>query len=108
MQRRIFIKLTGMSAAVPTIEPAQGPKAAPPKVRFKVGTQNGSSDPLHSARPFSGSLNFQQDEDGEAPSIDFAGAGRAVPWATWYEENSTLGPAPFIRGTAVLDRAAWT
>jgi len=38
---------------------------------------------------FPGSLNFDQGQDGEAPSIDFAGAGRTVPWATWYE--NTLG-----------------
>jgi hypothetical protein len=42
-----------------------------------------------SAAPtISGSLNFDQDQDGEAPSIDFAGAGRTVPWATWYEHVS--------------------
>ncbi len=40
---------------------------------------------------FSGSLNFDQHEDGEAPEIDFAGAGRTVPWATWYEETSGTG-----------------
>src|SRR5262249_36325996 len=34
---------------------------------------------------FSGSLNFDQGQDGEAPAIDFAGGGRTVPWATWYE-----------------------
>jgi hypothetical protein len=46
------------------------------------GTVGGRS----SATPtFSGSLNFDQKQDGEAPSIDFAGAGRTVPWATWYE-----------------------
>ena len=51
-----------------------------------TGTVGGRS----SASPtFSGSLNFDQQEDGEAPAIDFAGTGRAVPWATWYEE--TLG-----------------
>jgi hypothetical protein len=38
--------------------------------------------------PFSGSLNFDQGQDGEAPSIDFAGAGRTVPWATWYEHTA--------------------
>ena len=27
-------------------------------------------------------------QDGEAPAIDFAGAGRTVPWATWYENTS--------------------
>ena len=49
------------------------------------GTVGGSS----SASPqFSGSLNFDQGVDGEAPSIDFAGAGRTVPWATWYENTS--------------------
>ena len=41
--------------------------------------------------PFTGSLNFDQTKDGEAPSIDFAGAGRAVPWATWYEDNTQFG-----------------
>jgi hypothetical protein len=46
------------------------------------GTVGGAS----SAAPvFSGSLNFDQSQNGEAPTIDFAGANRAVPWATWYE-----------------------
>jgi hypothetical protein len=50
-----------------------------------IGTVGGKS----SAAPhFSGSLNFDQDQDGEAPSIDFTGAGRTVPWATWYEDTS--------------------
>jgi hypothetical protein len=52
------------------------------------GTVGGRS----SATPtFSGALNFDQGQDGEAPSIDFAGAGRTVPWATWYEDTPT-GP----------------
>ena len=38
---------------------------------------------------FAASLNFDQTRDGEAPAIDFAGTGRAVPWATWYEDNTT-------------------
>jgi hypothetical protein len=51
------------------------------------GTVGGSSDsgPTHL---FSGSLNFDQTQDGEAPSIDFAGTGRTVPWAAWYEHTS--------------------
>jgi hypothetical protein len=49
------------------------------------GTVGGSS----SASPtFLGSLNFDQGQDGEAPSIDFAGAGRTVPWASWYEHTT--------------------
>ena len=49
------------------------------------GTVGGSS----SANPtFSGSLNFDQTQDGEAPSIDFAGTGRTVPWASWYEHTT--------------------
>ena len=52
-----------------------------------VGTVGGRS----SGSPFSGSLNFDQGVDGEAPSIDFAGAGRTVPWATWYEDTSGAG-----------------
>jgi hypothetical protein len=52
------------------------------------GTVGGRS----SASPtFTGSLNFDQGQDGEAPSIDFAGAGRTVPWATWYENTSGSG-----------------
>jgi hypothetical protein len=52
------------------------------------GTVGGSS----SASPtFSGSLNFDQSQDGEAPAIDFAGAGRTVPWATWYETTTGVG-----------------
>jgi hypothetical protein len=52
---------------------------------------NGTVGGRSSASPaFSGSLNFDQGQDGEAPAIDFAGAGRATPWATWYE--NTTGP----------------
>ena len=50
-----------------------------------IGTVGGRS----SASPiFSGSLNFDQGQDGEAPAIDFAGTGRTVPWATWYEHTT--------------------
>jgi hypothetical protein len=52
------------------------------------GTVGGSSS---AAPTFSGSLNFDQGEDGEAPAIDFAGAGRTVPWATWYENTTGVG-----------------
>jgi hypothetical protein len=49
------------------------------------GTVGGRS----SASPvFPGSLNFDQAQDGEAPSIDFAGAGRTVPWASFYENTT--------------------
>ena len=52
------------------------------------GTVGGRS----SATPqFPGSLNFDQGEDAEAPEIDFAGAGRTVPWATWYEDTPGTG-----------------
>lgn len=53
-----------------------------------LGTVGGRS----SASPqFRGSLNFDQGQDGEAPAIDFAGAGRTVPWATWYENTTGAG-----------------
>ena len=53
---------------------------------------NGTVGGRSSASPtFSGSLNFDQEQDGEAPAIDFAGAGRTVPWATWYEDTSGNG-----------------
>jgi hypothetical protein len=53
-----------------------------------AGTVGGSSS---AAPTFPGSLNFDQTQDGEAPAIDFAGAGRTVPWATWYEQTSGTG-----------------
>jgi hypothetical protein len=37
------------------------------------------------------SLNIGPGVEAEGPSIDFAGAGRNVPWATWYEPNAALG-----------------
>ena len=53
---------------------------------------NGTVGGRSSATPkFPASLNFDQGQDGEAPAIDFAGAGRTVPWATWYENTSGAG-----------------
>ena len=53
---------------------------------------NGTVGGRSSANPkFPGSLNFDQGQDGEAPSIDFAGGGRTVPWATWYENTTGTG-----------------
>jgi hypothetical protein len=53
---------------------------------------NGTVGGRSSASPtFTGSLNFDQKQDGEAPAIDFAGAGRTVPWATWYENRPGTG-----------------
>src|SRR5207248_9734489 len=52
------------------------------------GTVGGRSS---ASPPFLGSLNFDQGQDGEAPAIDFAGAGRTVPWATWYENTAGTG-----------------
>ena len=37
------------------------------------------------------SLNIDQNVEAEAPSIDFAGAGRTVPWDAWYEPSKALG-----------------
>src|SRR6201986_2401093 len=52
------------------------------------GTVGGRSS---AAPQFLGSLNFDQGQDGQAPAIDFAGAGRTVPWATWYENTTGAG-----------------
>ena len=49
-----------------------------------AGTVGGRSS---AAPQFPGSLNFDQETDGEVPSIDFAGSERTVPWATWYEST---------------------
>lgn len=53
-----------------------------------AGTVGGHSS---AESAFPGSLNFDQSQDGEAPAIDFAGAGRTVPWATWYEQTAGAG-----------------
>jgi len=37
------------------------------------------------------SLNIDPRVEAEAPSIDFAGAGRTVPWVAWYEPNVNFG-----------------
>jgi hypothetical protein len=37
------------------------------------------------------SLNIDPNVEAEAPSIDFAGTGRTVPWDAWYEPNAALG-----------------
>jgi hypothetical protein len=37
------------------------------------------------------SLNIDTSVKANAPTIDFAGPGRTVPWVTWYEPNATLG-----------------
>jgi hypothetical protein len=52
------------------------------------GTVGGRSSAAPQLR---GSLNFDQGQNGEAPAIDFAGAGRTVPWATWYEHTTGTG-----------------
>jgi hypothetical protein len=37
------------------------------------------------------SLNIDPAKEAEAPSIDFAGGGRMVPWVAWYEPNAHTG-----------------
>src|SRR3989449_2401208 len=37
------------------------------------------------------SLNIDPTQEAEAPSIDFAGTGRTVPWVTWYEPSAAFG-----------------
>jgi len=53
-----------------------------------IGTVGGRSS---NESAFPASLNFDQSTDGEVPAIDFAGSGRTVPWATWYENTSGSG-----------------
>jgi hypothetical protein len=58
-----------------------------------AGTVGGASSGQPSITP--GALNFSQDSPASAPTIDFAGPGRTVPWAAWTERQSQLqiGPA---------------
>ena len=39
---------------------------------------------------FPASLNIDPTKEAEDPAIDFAGAGRNVPWVSWYEPNDHL------------------
>jgi hypothetical protein len=52
------------------------------------GTVGGRSS---NSSAFTGSLNFDQGQNGEAPAIDFAGSGRTIPWSTWYEHAIGTG-----------------
>jgi hypothetical protein len=36
-------------------------------------------------------LNIDPTDEAEAPSIDFAGSGRTVPWVAWYEPSAASG-----------------
>jgi hypothetical protein len=40
---------------------------------------------------FPASLNIDATQEAEAPSIDFAGTGRTVPWVAWYEPSAAFG-----------------
>src|SRR5205814_8800482 len=40
---------------------------------------------------FPASLNIDPTQEAEAPSIDFAGTGRTVPWVAWYEPSAAAG-----------------
>src|SRR5262249_54358133 len=40
---------------------------------------------------FPASPNTAPTQEAEAPAIDFAGAGRTVPWVAWYEPNVQFG-----------------
>jgi hypothetical protein len=68
------------------------------------GTVGGQSS---SGPTFAGSLNFDQGQDGEAPEIDFAGAGRTVPWATWYENTSHFGKQQIFASRFDATQGEW-
>jgi hypothetical protein len=70
-----------------------------PRVPWATFEQKSGSSQQIFVRAFKGgrwvtegkSLNISPNVDAEAPTIDFAGAGRNVPWVTWYEPNAALG-----------------
>jgi hypothetical protein len=47
-------------------------------------------DGVFTTRGNPASLNIDRAKEAEAPSIDFAGTGRTVPWVSWYEPNDNL------------------
>jgi hypothetical protein len=73
--------------------------AAGPRVPWATFEQKSGSSQQIFVRAFKNgqwvtqgkSLNISPDVEAEAPSIDFAGTGRNVPWDSWYEPNAALG-----------------
>ena len=93
--------LTAGTAATPWVISRQETGSTPDQITVRwldnaasqwmvptVGTVGGRSS---TSPATAGSLNFDQGQDGAAPAIDFAGPGRTVPWATWYENTSGTG-----------------
>lgn len=65
-------------------------KAGGAQLIFVRAFKNGSWETQGAA------LNIDRNVEAEAPSIDFAGAKRAVPWDAWYEPSAALGGAKQI------------
>jgi hypothetical protein len=73
--------------------------AGGPRVPWATFEQKSGSSQQIFVRAFKGgkwvtqgqSLNISPNVEAEAPSIDFAGANRTVPWDAWYEPNAALG-----------------
>jgi hypothetical protein len=73
--------------------------AAGPRVPWATFEQRSGSSQQIFVRAFKNgqwvtqglSLNISPNAEAEAPSIDFAGAGRNVPWDSWYEPSAALG-----------------
>jgi hypothetical protein len=78
--------------------------AGGPRVPWATFEQKSGSSQQIFVRAFKGgqwvtqgkSLNIDANAEAEAPSIDFAGAGRTVPWDSWYEPSAELGGAKQI------------
>jgi hypothetical protein len=78
--------------------------AGGPRVPWATFEQKSGSSQQIFVRAFKGgqwvtqgkSLNIDPNAEAEAPSIDFAGAGRTVPWDSWYEPSAALGGAKQI------------
>lgn len=53
----------------------------------KIFVRSGKAAPFKTQ---GGALNIDPTQEAEAPSIDFAGPERTVPWAAWYEPSTHL------------------
>jgi len=76
-----------------------GSLAGGPRVPWATFEQQAGAAQLIFVRAFKGNawvtqgppLNIDRNVVAEAPSIDFAGPKRTVPWDAWYEPNAALG-----------------